>query len=404
MRLGVAARLTVWGELKQTCLLAVERATRRGTFSAVQERMQVSARAERVHASHPSIVAVSTALPRHHYRQQELAAATRALCPELANEPKRIERFFQRVHVRERYLALPLEAYAQLGGMRARSEAWVATALELGERAVRSLLEQAEIDPSEVGMMMSTTVTGMAVPSIEARLMNRIPFSPGLKRVPLFGLGCLAGTAGIARVSEYLRAYPRETAILLSVELCSLTLQPNDPSTANVVASGLFGDGAAAVLVAGAEHPLSEAASPRVLDGRSRFFPNTERVMGWDVVDSGFKVVLGPEVPELARREVPALVDGLLSPHGLSRSDVEWWIAHPGGPAVTSAMCEGLGLPAERFALSRKSLAEVGNLSSASVLFVLEEVCTSQRPRRGSYGVMLSMGPAFCAEAVLLRW
>jgi alkylresorcinol/alkylpyrone synthase len=366
--------------------------------------MQASARPERLYASHPTIASVSTALPRHHYSQHELTAAVRALFPELASEPRRVERFFQRVHVRDRYLALPVEAYAQLGGLRARNEAWLGAALDLGERALRSLLERSELDPSDVGMLMSTTVTGLGVPSIEARLMNRIPFSPSLKRVPLFGLGCLAGTAGIARVSEYLRAYPRETAILLSIELCSLTLQASDASVANVVASGLFGDGAAAVLLSGAEHPLSERASPRVLDSRARFFPNTERVMGWDVVDSGFKVVLGPEVPELARSEVPWLVDDLLSAHGLERSDVQWWIAHPGGPAVTSALSEGLGLPAECFALSRKSLAEVGNLSSASVLFVLEEVCTSHRPERGSYGVMLSMGPAFCAEAVLLRW
>jgi alkylresorcinol/alkylpyrone synthase len=253
-------------------------------------------------------------------------------------------------------------------------------------------------------MIMTTTVTGVAVPSLDARLMNRIPFARSLKRVPLFGLGCLAGVAGLARASEYLRAYPCQTAVLLAVELCSLTMQPDDGSIANIVSSGLFGDGAAAVLLAGAKHPLSEGACPHVLDSRSRFFPNTERVMGWDVVDTGFKVVLSPEVPKLARTELPELVDGLLAAHGLRRDDVRTWIAHPGGPAVADAITEGLGLSPDALALSRKSLAEVGNLSSASALFLLDEVRTTQCPEPGSYGVMLAMGPAFCAEAVLLQW
>jgi alkylresorcinol/alkylpyrone synthase len=221
--------------------------------------------------------------------------------------------------------------------------------------------------------------------------------------VPLFGLGCMAGVAGVARAAEYLRAYPGEAALLLSVELCSLTVQTGDASAANLIATGLFGDGAAAVLLVGAEHRLARRATPRVEDSRAAFFPDTERVMGWDVVDEGFRVVLGREVPELARAGVPGLVDDLLGRHGLEREDIATWIVHPGGPAVMSALAEGLGIGREALLETERSLAEVGNLSSASVLFLLDERRRPVRPP-GTLSVMIAMGPAFSAEAVLLSW
>jgi len=251
---------------------------------------------------------------------------------------------------------------------------------------------------------MSTSVTGLAVPSIEARLMNRIPFARELKRVPLFGLGCLAGAAGIARVSEYLRAFPGHTAILLSVELCSLTAQKGDGSVANMISSGLFGDGAAAVVLAGHEHANVEQKGPRVLGTRSLFFPNTERAMGWDIVDSGFKIVLSEQVPLIARQGVPILVDALLAEHRLSRADIGAWIVHPGGPAVMEGMRKGLELESEQLEATRLNLAALGNLSSASVLFLLDDFRKRICPPPGSYGILLAMGPAFCAEAVLVQW
>jgi alkylresorcinol/alkylpyrone synthase len=209
--------------------------------------------------------------------------------------------------------------------------------------------------------------------------------------------------SAIARAADYLRAYPDESAALVSVELCSLTFQHEDTSLANVISSGLFGDGAAAVVLVGAEHPAA-ARGVRVLGSLARFFPNTERVMGWDVVDSGFKVVLSPAVAEIARHGLPVLVDELLAHHGLERDQVAFWIAHPGGPAVIRAMCAGLGVSEGALEPTRRALAEVGNLSSASVLFLLEQFRKEIRPARGSYGVLMAMGPAFCAEAVLLQW
>jgi alkylresorcinol/alkylpyrone synthase len=191
--------------------------------------------------------------------------------------------------------------------------------------------------------------------------------------------------------------------MLLAVELCSLTVQRDDTSAANVVSTGLFGDGAAAVLLVGAEHPLAHDRRPRVIDSRSIFFPDTERVMGWDFVDSGFKVVLSPEVPRIVRDELPAAVKAFLASHELGLADIATWVAHPGGPKVLDALEEGLGLDRGELDVSREVLALHGNLSSASVLFVLEEA-RRRAPAPGSYGLLMAMGPAFAAELVLLRW
>jgi alkylresorcinol/alkylpyrone synthase len=267
-----------------------------------------------------------------------------------------------------------------------------------------NLLEKAEMQPDQVSQIIFTTVTGVAVPSIDARLMNRIPFSPNLKRVPLFGLGCVAGAAGLARLSDYLQGHPDEAAILLSIELCTLTIQPDDFSIANIISSGLFGDGATAVLMVGKDHSRSVSGMPRVLDSRSIFFPNTEQVMGWDVVDSGLKISLSAEVTQVAEARLRPGVEAFLGEHGLSIEDIQHWIAHPGGPKVIQAIESGLGLSEHALDLSRESLAAVGNLSSSSVLLILEETLARFQPEPGTYGLLMAMGPGFCAELVLLQW
>lgn len=352
----------------------------------------------------PVIAGTGTGAPAHVYSQQQMIALIRELlaAPELSGEA--VEQMFVKVGVDRRHLALPAEAYRELDGLASRCRAWIEVATQLGEQVVRAALRDADLDPAAVALLVTTTVTGVAVPSLDARLMNMIGFAPTLKRVPLFGLGCVGGAAGIARVADYLRGYPDQAAMLLSVELCSLTLQRDDASTANLIATGLFGDGAAAVLLAGAAHPLARRARPSVLDSRAVFFPDSERLMGWDVVDTGFKIVLGPGVPELVERELPRLVDPFLAAHGLDRDDIDAWIAHPGGPKVIRAVQRALGLDDRQVEATREGLARFGNLSSASVLFLLDEFRRRRQPEPGSYGLLFALGPAFCAEVVLLRW
>ena len=218
--------------------------------------------------------------------------------------------------------------------------------------------------------------------------------------MPIFGLGCVAGAAGVARAADYVRAFPDQVAVLLSVELCSLTLQRDDLSIPNLIASGLFGDGAAAAVVAGAGLGL---AGPEVVATRSIFYPDSERVMGWDISERGFRVVLSAEVPQVVERFLRRDVDAFLADEGLDRSAISTWIAHPGGPKVLEAMERALEVPHAALERTWRSLAEVGNLSSTSVLLVLRDTL-AEPPPAGSWGMLLALGPGFCSELVLLRW
>ncbi|MCU0304161.1 MAG: hypothetical protein MUC56_08905 [Thermoanaerobaculales bacterium] len=346
------------------------------------------------------IAAVGSALAPHYYDQDALIAAFREHWAERHFNLERLEALHRNVLVGGRHLALPIERYRGLDTWGKSNDAWIEVAQEVGERAVRTALDRAGLTVADVDCLITVTVTGVATPSLDARLMNRLGLPPRVKRVPIFGLGCVAGTAGIARAADYVRAYPDQVAVLLSVELCSLTLQREDLSIPNLIASGLFGDGAAAAVVVGAERP---AAGPAIVASRSVFYPDTERVMGWDISEAGFRIVLSAEVPEVVRRYLRRDVDAFLADHGLGRSDIAVWVSHPGGPKVLEAVQAALELPAEALESAWRSLREVGNLSSTSVLLVLEETLAA-RPEAGSAGVMLAMGPGFCSELVLLRW
>ncbi|MEM6927666.1 MAG: type III polyketide synthase, partial [Myxococcota bacterium] len=255
------------------------------------------------------IASVGTALPPHSYDQEELLAAFMRVWGTQHHNPARVEQLHRAVKVGGRHLALPMEAYEQLDGFGDANRAFIEVATDVGADAVTRALDKADLAPTDVDAIYFTSVTGIAAPSIDARLVNRLGFRPDIKRLPLFGLGCVAGVAGTARVSDYLRAWPDHVALLLSVELCSLTLQRADLSIPNLIASGLFGDGAAALVATGAQRG---GPGPRVVATQSRFYPDTEQVMGWDIGDSGFKIVLSAEVPDMVHRHLREDVDGFL--------------------------------------------------------------------------------------------
>ena len=348
------------------------------------------------------IAAVGKAFPPNYYSQQELLEAFREVWAGEFFNMERLERLHKNVLVGGRHLALPLEQYQErMQTWGKANDAWIEVAQEIGEEAIRQALDRAALAPEEVDNLIFVTVTGIATPSIDARLMNRLGLPSRVRRQPIFGLGCVAGAAGIARAADYVRAYPDQISVLLSVELCSLTLQLKDLSIPNLISSGLFGDGAAAVVVAGEQRP---ASGPRVVATRSVFYPDSEQVMGWDVSERGFQVVLSAEVPEVVRRHLRHDVDAFLADEGLSRADIGSWVAHTGGPKVLAAMEESLELEPDALAATWKSLEEVGNLSSTSVLLVLEEMMYNHRPAAGSFGLLLALGPGFCSELVLLEW
>jgi alkylresorcinol/alkylpyrone synthase len=350
-----------------------------------------------------TIAAVHGVLPPHRYSQEQLTDLFIRLCLPDAATRAVAHRFHTNARVGTRHLALPIERYDELEGFTAANDAFLSVAVDLGCEAALAALEDAGLRPSDVDLVVSTTVTGIAVPSLEARIAARIGMRPDVKRVPIIGLGCLAGAAGVARLHDFLRGWPTSVAMLVSVELCSLTVQRQDASPANMIASGLFGDGAAAVVAVGEQH-ASAATGPRVIDSVSHLYENSERAMGWDVGSTGLKVVLGAEVPELVREYLCGDVKRLLSPHGLEIDDIARWICHPGGPKVIEAIQSVLGLDEDDLELTWRSLHRIGNLSSASVLHVFADTLAGRPASPGDWGVVMAMGPGFCAELVLLRW
>ena len=351
----------------------------------------------------PLLRSIGRALPQNYYPQETISAALWSEWGGGEEGRARFERLHRAVGVRGRHLALPMEDYRALDSFSKMNDQWIERATDLGMEATESALAQAGLAATDVDHIFFTTVTGIASPSIDAKLVNRMSMRPDIKRTPIFGLGCVGGAAGVARAADYLRAFPSHTALLVSVEVCSLTLQRKDKSVANVIASGLFADGAAAVLLTGGARADGFPA-PRVVASRSMFFPDTEEMMGWRLTDTGFQIVLSAGVPDLVRRNLRQGVDSFLSDQGLALTDISHWLAHTGGPKVLQAMEVALELPRCALARSWKSLAALGNLSSASVLHVAADFMDSKTACRGDFGLLLSLGPGFCGELVLLQW
>jgi alkylresorcinol/alkylpyrone synthase len=351
------------------------------------------------------IVSAASAFPKHYYPQQHLFDALQDYWGGRLQNPAVLERLHRNVGVEGRYLAIPAEEYPKLKTWGEANNHWIRVAQEIGEEAICKALLRAGLKPTDIGAMFFVSVTGICSPSIEARLVNKMGLSRNMKRIPIFGLGCVAGAWGIARASEYVRAFPDQVACVLSVEICSLTLQREDLSVANLISSGLFGDGSAVALLAGDKVELPpEVKGPKVLATRSVFYPETEEMMGWDVSERGFRIVLSPEVPNLVRKQLGPDLDCFLADQGLKRSDLNSWVLHTGGPKVLEATAASLGLQNGQLDASWFCLRKAGNLSSASVLMVLEETMQNRRPAPGTLGLLAAMGPGFCSELVLLEW
>ena len=352
------------------------------------------------------ITSVGTAFPKHRYPQAEITKALAKRWEGKLEEPRLLSRLHANCGVEFRHTVLPLEDYENMRGFGQTNSAWITAAVDLGGQAVTKALDMAGITAADISAIFFASVTGIASPTIDARLINRMPFPTSVKRTPIFGLGCVAGAAGMARTADYVRAFPDQIALLLSVELCSLTWQDDDQSIANLISTGLFGDGSAAVVIAGADTKLGKAEhrGPRVLATRSTFYRDTEHVMGWDISDAGFRIVLSADVPKVVNDNLRGNVEGFLAENNLTLADISTFIFHSGGPKVLEAMQTSLGLPEGALEPSWRSLRAVGNLSSASVLTVMEDYLVNMPGKPGTYSVLAAMGPAFCSELLLLQW
>src|SRR5271168_3297852 len=348
------------------------------------------------------IAGVASAFPKHYYKQEVLVSALKNYWNGRLAQPGILDRLDESMKVEGRYLVRPVDYYEnEMSTWGEANDTWIEHALELGEKALCRALVSANLAPQDLSAIFVTSVTGIAAPSLDARLANRMGLSPNIKRIPIFGLGCVAGAAGIARAADYVRAYPDQAAALLSIELCSLTLQREDLSMAHLISAMLFGDGAAATVITGSNR---KADGPEILATKSSFYMHSEKVMGWDISEKGFRIVLSPEVPAMVTKHLGKDVDAFLAENGAKRSDIKSWIMHTGGPKVLEATATALGITADDLAASWACLRRVGNISSTSVLLVLEDVYSNRRPEPGSLSILAAMGPGFCAELVLLRW
>jgi alkylresorcinol/alkylpyrone synthase len=374
------------------------------------------------------IVAVHSAFPAHRYPQADLTRAVASLAgmdavTDGAGQSDRrkqralLERLYGNAGVDTRHTVLPLADYGALGP--AVNDRYIEEATALGERALRGALAESGLDADDLDLLIVTSVTGVAVPSLDALLMPRLGLRPDVKRLPVFGLGCVAGAAGLARLHDYLLGWPGHAAALLAVELCSLSLPRSSVTTADLVASALFGDGAVALVARGTRargrarirarperrpRPIRAPALPRVIATRSEVYPDSGGALGWRLGPDGFRIVLTAELAEVVERRLGESVTGFLAEHGLTVDDIGTWICHPGGPKVLDAAQRALKLPADALASSRRSLALAGNMSSASVLHILELTVADKAPAAATFGMMIGLGPGVSAELVLLRW
>ena len=345
----------------------------------------------------PKVIGVALQFPENEYSQNEILEGLLRSTRMTDLESQLVKNFFNQVQIKTRRFARPMKDYETPRSFDQKNLWWQESALALASKAVTELMDRFDIPPQRIDLIATSTVTGLSVPTLDAKLMNAFDFSPATKRLPIFGLGCVAGVAGINRVCDYLKGYPNSCALFIGVELCSLTFQMQDSSKANLVATSLFGDGCGAVLIVGDQHPLADKQGLKFIGSESHFFKNSEQVMGWDIGQNGFKVVLSNEVPQFVSKGLTPLTQSAMFKYGFELDQIKYNFTHPGGPKVITAVKESWPFPDSYYDRTWANLEKYGNMSSVSVLTNFYDFLSAPRLQPGK-GLSLAFGPAFCAE------
>ncbi|QOT00036.1 type III polyketide synthase [Brevibacterium sp. JNUCC-42] len=350
----------------------------------------------------PRIVSIGTANPQYIVAQHESKEFARRFFQDHFRDIDRLLQVFESAEIESRSFATPLEWFEQPRDWTEKNQLYVQQALELSVSAIEQCLENAGVLADAIDHVVMVSSTGIATPSLDALLYNRLPFRSDLKRTPVWGLGCAGGVAGLAKGYAFAKAHPEERILVCCVELCGLTFVHGDRSKSNLIATSLFADGAAAVLLYGDDREVHENA-PSILSTQSTIWRDTVDVMGWDVREEGLRVIFSKDIPTLVKEKIKPEMESFLRKKGKTTCRIDRMIAHPGGSKVLQAYEQALQLPPDRLRHAREVLRDHGNMSSCTVLFVLErEMREEHLP--GETGLLLALGPGFSCEQVLLEW
>ena len=345
------------------------------------------------------LAATATAVPPHRLDQDNVVARVQQL---FGRSPdfERLIQVYANSGIACRYSVMPFEWFDRPHDWRERNRAYVAGALDLVEAAAGRALDRAGVALDEIGAVVAVSTTGIATPSLDALLIERMRLPPAVQRLPIFGLGCAGGALGLARAATLAAAMPDKAVLLVVVELCTLQFRRDDLARSNIVATALFGDGAAAAVLrcGGGE------IGPAIAGAGEHTWPKSLDVMGWDVAEDGLKAIFSRDIPRLVTTQLGAVLRDFLGRHGLSLGDIDRFVCHPGGPKVIDAYEAVFGAGFAGAAAARRSLVEYGNMSAVSVLFVLDRMLAEARDSEEAWGraLMTALGPGFSAGFVLL--
>jgi alkylresorcinol/alkylpyrone synthase len=357
----------------------------------------------------PKIVSVGTYTPPFTLAQSNIEQLTKELFQEKIPRLERLLKVFENGEIETRNFCVPLDWYREDHTFEERNELYVQLAttysVEVINRCLnnRSFLQQ-DITTEEIDAIIFVSSTGISTPSIDARIMNILSFSDEIVRVPIWGLGCAGGAAGISRAYDYCLAHPNAKVLVVCVELCSLTFQKEDYTKSNLVGTSLFADGAACALVCGDFVELEQNMPiPHIIGYRSKWMPNSENVMGWNVRSDGLHVVFSKSIPLIISKWLGPFIHDFLRNYNISPEQIDNFVAHPGGKKVLTAYEEALQLTKDHTTISREILKAHGNMSSPTVLYVLEQFMLKKN-QKNTFGLLVALGPGFSGEAVLLDW